>query len=225
MNIIALDTATEACSVALLRADGNVFAEFELAPRQHNQLLPGMLDKVVMDAGLQREELNYCAYSNGPGAFTGIRIGTAQAQGIGLALGIPLVPLSTLAVIAQHRFDTQSEKLVIATIDARMGEVYWAQYQRDGDDLARLQGKEQLTSTSETLPIEGIDAIVGSGAAVLQMPEEARQQVALVEDCLPAAASMLRLAQRAIAAGGYCSASAAPINYLRNQVAVKAGAR
>ena len=90
MIIVALDTSTEACSAALQGRDGEIFAEFELAPRQHNRLLPAMLERLLEAAGLERAEITHCAFANGPGAFTGIRIAAAQAQGIGLALGMAM---------------------------------------------------------------------------------------------------------------------------------------
>jgi tRNA threonylcarbamoyl adenosine modification protein YeaZ len=93
----------------LLRADGEVFAEFEVAPRQHTRLLPLMMEQVLNASAIPRHSISHCAFANGPGAFTGIRIAAAQAQGIGIALGIPLLPVSTLAVlstgtIAGHRW-------------------------------------------------------------------------------------------------------------------------
>ncbi len=224
MNILALDTATEACSVSLLRADKEIFAEFELAPRQHNQLLPEMLDKVIRAAGIERRDIHYCAFTNGPGAFTGIRIGAAQAQGIALALGISLVPVSTLAVLAQRRFDESSDASVIAAIDARMNEVYWGQYLRDADNLATLQGIEQLTSVNEVVSTEGAASIVGSGAALLDTPNR-NTALVRIEGYLPMAVSMLGLAQRAINQSAVYPAATAPINYLRNQVAEKPGSR
>jgi tRNA threonylcarbamoyladenosine biosynthesis protein TsaB len=90
VNILAIDSATEACSVALLRADGKVFGEFEIAPREHMRLLPEMMRRVLVESAVSKSMLSHCAFSNGPGAFTGIRIGAAQAQGIGVGLDIPL---------------------------------------------------------------------------------------------------------------------------------------
>ena len=222
MNVLALDTATEACSVALLREDQSVFARFELAPRQHNQLLPMMLDQVLSDASIGREAIDYCAYTNGPGAFTGIRIGTAQAQGIGLGLGIPLVPLSTLAVMAQLCFEQTDHQTVVSTIDARMGEIYWGQYHRSQDNLAALLGAEQLAPVDQALPLENVDAIVGSGAGVLDLPATGHRQLKLYPDYLPKAEAMLKLAVQSISEHRVVAASAAPINYLRHQVAEKA---
>ena len=93
VNILAIDSATEACSVALLREDGQVFGEFEIAPRGHNRLLLEMMRRVLSQAAVNKSMLSHCAFSNGPGAFTGIRIATAQAQGIGIGLNIPLIPV------------------------------------------------------------------------------------------------------------------------------------
>ncbi len=105
MNILALDSSTEACSAALLREDGEVFARFEIAPRQHTRLLPQMMNQVLGESGVEKSLLTHCAFANGPGAFTGIRIAAAQAQGIGIGLGIPLLPVSTLATLAQVSLD------------------------------------------------------------------------------------------------------------------------
>lgn len=225
MNILALDTATEACSVALMRTDGAVFAEFELAPRQHNRLLMEMLDRVLCAAAIDRSAIDFCAYTNGPGAFTGIRIGTAQAQGIGLGLDIPLIPLSTLAVMAQQCFQQQPYEWVIATLDARMGEIYWGQYQRDSEGLARLAGAEHLSSIGTPIPVDPVDAIIGSGASVIDQSRLTLDDSRLLVDCLPDARAMLPLACRAIADNSVVPASAAPINYLRNQVAEKSRPR
>ena len=222
MNILALDTATEACSVALLREDSEVFSEFEVAPRQHNRLLPMMLDKVLTSAGIDQPFITHCAYTNGPGAFTGVRIGTAQAQGIGLALGIPLIPISTLAVMAQQCFDDTAAQNVLASIDARMGEIYWGQYQKGSDGLADLVAVERLTSLDADLPVDGVEAIIGSGASVIAADNAGFPGIQRYVDYLPKAGAMLQLALRLIKTGQFVTASAAPINYLRNQVAVKA---
>jgi len=143
VNILAIDSATEACSVALLREDGKVFGEFEIAPRGHNRLLPEMMRRVLSQAALKKSMLSHCAFSNGPGAFTGIRIAAAQAQGIGVGLNIPLIPVSTLAVLAQTSFDRYPHNSVLVALDARMQEIYWALYRRDQRGCACLSGSER----------------------------------------------------------------------------------
>ena len=221
MNILALDTSTEACSAALLRRDGEVFGEFELAPRLHNRLLPAMMERVLGAAGIARGEITHCAFANGPGAFTGIRIAAAQAQGIGIALDIPLLPISTLAVLAQTALDRHACRRVLAALDARMQEIYWAVYERDEAGLARLCGQERLDPAAA---IEiGADLDLGAGHG---WTDELRPlaEFPLQPELLPDSRSLLGLAAAAARAGRGVDAGRIGINYLRNRVAEKSGA-
>lgn len=221
MNILAIDSATEACSAALLRADGAVFAEFEIAPRRHAALLPEMIRRILADAAVERAQLSLCAFSNGPGAFTGIRIAAAQAQGIGIGLGIPLLPVSTLAVLAQTCFDRSDYASTLAALDARMQEIYWARYTRGDDGCAQLQGSERLGSAAQFQQEAAADSGVGHGW-LEELREQARQPIDA--QLLPEARSMLRLAERDAALNLSCGAGEIRINYLRNRVAEKARA-
>lgn len=221
MNILAIDSATEACSAALLREDGASFGEFDIAPRQHARLLPEMILRVLADAGLERSHLTHCAFGNGPGAFTGIRIAAAQAQGIGIGLGIPLLPVSTLAILAQTAFDRYSWRSTLAALDARMQEIYWACYARDDDGCARLLGEERLGSAAQLLQ----EADTESGAGHGWLTELRRERsFPIDENLLPDARSLLRLARRAADSGLAVDAGDIRINYLRNRVAEKARA-
>jgi tRNA threonylcarbamoyladenosine biosynthesis protein TsaB len=219
VNILAFDSSTEACSAALLRADGELFGEFEVAPRQHMRLLPLMMQQVLTAAGLSKSQLTHCAFANGPGAFTGIRIAAAQAQGIGIGLGIPIVPISTLATLAQTSFDRHPGDSTLVALDARMQELYWAIYLRDEDGCAVLQGEEQLSGVARFPQ----DATVASGAGhgwLAELREGSR--IAIDHELLPDARSLLQLAHRAIIEKRSCDASDISINYLRNRVAEKA---
>ena len=218
MNVLALDTSTEACSAALLRRDGRIFSEFELAPRQHKRVLPRMMDRVLAEAGLGKRDLTHCAFANGPGAFTGIRIAAAQAQGIGMALDIPLLPLSTLAVMAQASLDGFDRETTLVALDARMNEVYWAIYQRDAGGLARLRGEERLGPLGSVVVDNDVECGAGHGWL-----DPLREAVEFPVDAalLPDAAVMLALARDAVVSGAAVKAEQAGINYLRNQVAVK----
>jgi len=219
MNVLAIDTSTEACSAALLREDGAIFSEFKIAPRQHVQLLPVMMDAVLSAAKLQRRSISHCAFSNGPGAFTGIRIAAAQAQGIGLALDIPLLPVSTLAVLAQVCLDHFESDNALVALDARMQEIYWASYQRDAEGRARLDGSERLGSIDDMEITAGTEC--GGGHGWL---EELRTRVSFPIDdsLLPNARALLKLASAAIEQNLGVDATNVSINYLRNQVAEKA---
>jgi len=108
MKLLAVETSTEACSAALY-IDGIVNERFELAPKEHTKLILPMIDSLMSDAGLKPQQLDALAFSCGPGSFTGVRIATGVIQGIALGADLPVVPVSTLAAIAQDFFDNNSE--------------------------------------------------------------------------------------------------------------------
>ena len=219
MNILAIDSATEACSVALLREDGTVFGEFEIAPREHTRLLPEMMRRVLSQAAVTKSMLSHCAFSNGPGAFTGIRIAAAQAQGIGIGLNIPLIPVSTLAVLAQTSFDRYPHASVLVALDARMQEIYWALYRRDQAGYACLSGSERLTAADAIDYGSGVESGAGHGWLAGMQPVAG---IAVDDSLLPDARSLLRLASQAVAQQLTVAAGDITINYLRNRVAEKA---
>ncbi|TNF87103.1 MAG: tRNA (adenosine(37)-N6)-threonylcarbamoyltransferase complex dimerization subunit type 1 TsaB [Gammaproteobacteria bacterium] len=219
VNILAIDTSTEACSAALLRADGEIFGELEVAPRQHTRLLPAMMERVLEAAAVSRNALTHCAFANGPGAFTGIRIAAAQAQGIGIALDIPLLPVSTLAVLAQTGIDRLGCCKPLTALDARMQEIYWAVYRQDEQGLASLVGSERLSPPERIEFDETVDCGLGHGW-VESLSRTA--DFAIEAEMLPDARSMLKLAAAAARERRGVAASVAGINYLRNRVAEKA---
>ena len=141
MKILALDTATEACSAALL-SGGSVYERHEIAPRRHAELILPMVDGVLAEAGLGLNDVDAIAFGRGPGAFTGIRIAAGVTQGLALGAGLPVIPVSSLATLAQGVIN-QSATLLPA-IDARMGEIYWAAYDAAQDGLVRLVTEEQV---------------------------------------------------------------------------------
>ena len=223
MNILAIDSATEACSVALLRADGEVFGEFEIAPREHTRLLPEMMRLVLANASLEPSDLSHCAFTNGPGAFTGVRIAAAQAQGIGIGLNIPLIPVSTLAVLAQVCFDRHPYNSTLAALDARMQEIYWACYLRDSDGCAALSGSERLGTFAELCAELLAERRAESGVGHGWIDEPCgRPAISIDATLLPDARSLLKLAAKAIDLRQVVDASDISINYLRNRVAEKA---
>ena len=134
MKLLALELSTEACSVALW-VDGEVSERFEVAPRRHAELALPWAGQLLADAGIARSQLDAIAIGRGPGAFTGVRLAIAIGQGIALALGRPMVAVSTLATLALSAGGPR----VLAAIDARMGEVYSAAFELRDGDAARLQ--------------------------------------------------------------------------------------
>lgn len=140
MIILAIDTATEACSVAL-NVEGKVYCRFEVCPQQQSQLILPMIEDVLNEAKLDINEVNFLAYGRGPGSFTGVRIATGILQGLALGTGVKVVGVSTMAAMAQQIAIEEDATEIAVAIDARMQEVYYAQYQRV-DNTVALVGEE-----------------------------------------------------------------------------------
>lgn len=164
MNLLAIETSTEACSVALIHGD-TVIARSELAPRRHAERVLPMADELLAEAGLGRRALDAIAVGRGPGAFTGVRLAVSLTQGIALALDLPVVTVSSLAALAlEAPDDGEIDTAILAVIDARMGEIYAACYRRDGDGgLVALDNERVCTAESLVLPEVRTWQVVGSG--------------------------------------------------------------
>lgn len=163
MNLLAIDTATEACSVAII-SQGRVLEHYQLAPRRHAELLLPMIDAVLAETGIHKQQLDAIAVGRGPGAFTGVRLAISVAQGIALGLDIPVLGISSLAALAQDMTGFAGNAMVLACIDARMGEVYVGAYRRGIDGLVETIGTESVGPVSALcLPKVERWAVIGSG--------------------------------------------------------------
>lgn len=219
MKLLAIETATEACSVALWD-DGVVHERFEVAPRRHTELVLPWANALLAEAGVAKSQLDAIAVGRGPGAFTGVRLAIAIVQGIALALDRPVVPISTLATLALRA----SGPRVLAAIDARMGEVYLGAFERDADALLTPCGDEALLRPGEAQRLPGTDWIgVGTGFAA-----QDRALLRALDPCLarvdgealPHAADLVRLAARAFAQGLAVAPELVEPAYLRDKVAL-----
>ena len=220
MKLLAIETATESCSVALL-VDGELITRSELAPRRHAELLLPMCDQVLAEAGIARTQLDAIAVGRGPGAFTGVRLAVSAAQGIALGLDRPIVPVSSLAALALLAPDNGAP--ILALIDARMGEVYAGCFQRDAQWLVRLVGVESVGPAAQLeLPAAAAN-LVGTGWETYRSVLEPRlAQRPLHCDGLryPQAEAVARLAVPMFKAGMARDASEARPIYLRDNVAL-----
>lgn len=161
MNLLAIETATEACSVALVHGE-TVFARSELAPRRHAERALPMADDLLAEAGLSRHALHGIAVGRGPGAFTGVRLAVSLAQGMAMALDVPVVTISSLAALALEA--PEDDAAILAVIDARMGEIYAASYRRDDNGgLIALDAERVCTADSLQLPQANAWHVVGTG--------------------------------------------------------------
>src|SRR5690606_1472245 len=164
MKLLAFETATEACSVALY-LDGEIRERSGVVPRRPAELALPWAQELVAEAGIARAQLDAIAVGRGPGAFTGVRLAIALAQGIALALERPLVPVSTLQVLAAGAAADGPDR-ILAAIDARMGEVYVGAYEREGGRLRALDREQVLAPEAVRLPVaSGAWQGVGTGFA------------------------------------------------------------
>lgn len=127
-TILAIDTSTEACSVALF-FQNEITHDFMISARDHTKKILPMVDKILSQSGCTLSQLDAIAFAQGPGSFTGVRIGIGVAQGLALGIDKPMIGVSTLMTLAQGAYRKTNAKKVIPAIDARMGEVYLGQYE------------------------------------------------------------------------------------------------
>jgi len=221
MKILAVDTATEACSAALY-IDGEIQERFEIAPREHAKLLLPMVDCLMAEAELRPQQLDAIAFGCGPGSFTGVRIATGVMQGIAYGADLPVVPVSTLAAISQSCLLKTTQDIIFTAVDARMNEIYWAVYQRDTEGFAQLLGQEQVQAASDVDALQMTGYGIGSGwlTYVPVLTEKlASQLLGFDADYLPHASEIALLG-----AVGMQREQAVPVEqampvYLRNKVA------
>ena len=147
-NILIIDTATEACSAAIV-TDGEVHHQFEICPQQQSQRILPMISDLCQRAGINIQQIDAIGFGHGPGSFTGVRIAIGTVQGLALGLDIPVVGVSTLAAMAQQVVDEQTgSKDILVAIDARMSEVYFGHYRclsTESSDI-ELIGTEKVMS-------------------------------------------------------------------------------
>jgi tRNA threonylcarbamoyladenosine biosynthesis protein TsaB len=217
-TLLALDTATEACSVALLH-DGRVLSHYEVIPRLHAQRLLPMIKDLLAEAGIALSALDGIAFGRGPGAFTGVRIAIGVVQGLAFALERPVLPVSTLAVLAQRALREQGATQVAAAIDARMDEVYWGCYRETAGEM-RLAGVEAVQPPeSSVLPDDASGDWFGAGTGWGYGERIGVQLVGQDAAMLPHAEDLLTLARFAFERGEAIAADQAAPVYLRDKVA------
>lgn len=235
MRILAIDTATEACSVALLQApDAAAVPELlvrELEPgRGASELILGMVREVVAEAGLSLHALDAIAFGRGPGGFTGVRLATSVTQGLAYAAGLPVIPVSDLVAVAQRALDAAPDATAaLVCNDARMREVYWTCCARD-QGLARCVLPERVgPPDTVALPDPAPGPVVGAGRGFAAYPVLAERLgprlTGMLPEFLPRAREIVRLAAVEFAAGrGLPPEQAQPV-YLRDDVARPAASR
>jgi len=241
VRILAIDTATESCSAALL-VEGQLLQRAQRLERGHARVILPMVDELLGEAGVRLVTLSAIAFGRGPGAFTGVRLAASVAQGLAFGAGLPVVPVSDLQALAQRALnDDSAVARVLVCADARMREVYWACFERSSQSHARRSGEERVSPPAEVrLPSAwvpggrpdsqgtaaspqpqrvGTLAGVGSGFAVYP---ELRSELGLdvvLDGLLPRAAEIAQLAVPEVGAGRFLPPEQALPVYLRDDVA------
>jgi len=224
VKLLAIETATEACSAALY-IDGEVKEISEVAPRKHAELILPMMDKLLAESELKLSQLDALAFGRGPGSFTGVRIATGVIQGTAFGAELPVVPVSTLAALAQRCFREQGASRILPAFDARMNEVYWAAYEVGADDLVEVVLPEQVAKPDQVeMPSDGNWHGAGTGWATYGDVLSQRLGEHLIKvsnDLFCSAHDVALLGVAGFRAGDAVAPENALPVYLRDQVAKK----
>jgi tRNA threonylcarbamoyladenosine biosynthesis protein TsaB len=231
VKLLALDTATENCSAALL-IDATLQTREVETERGHAERILPMVDELLTAAGIALRDLDAIAFGRGPGSFTGVRLGTTVTQGLAFGAGLGVVPISDLQAVAQRVLDEDpASTRILVCNDARMSEVYWACYERGPDGLARLEGEERVSKPSEVKLPPGWITAIAAGRGFVAYGEALRAAVPNVSFAmnakvpadpihyLPRATEIARLAVPAVRAHQLLPAEQALPVYLRDNVA------
>lgn len=233
MKILAIDTATEACSVALLD-EGRCDETFEVIPRQHTERVLPMVDEILKQANYSLSQMDALAFNCGPGSFTGVRVATSVVQGLAFSANLPVVPVSSLAALAQMAFRLEQKEYILSAIDARMKEMYWACYHCE-NGIMQLVETENVTTADKVGTVDKVIMVskssnntewhaIGSGWDTFKDELSQSQQVNITSSTLgafPHAQDIAVLAQHAFEQGAFVTAEEAIPSYIRNEVTWK----
>lgn len=220
--ILALDSSTDACSAALL-LDDRLVSRFEIATKSHTQRLLPMVDELLTQEQLGLQDLDALAFGRGPGSFTGLRICMGVVQGLAFGSGLPVVPVSTLEAMAMAyaRANPDYRGALVPALDARMGEVYWAEWHQ-GPDLQLIAGAAEAVTSPTHVAQQLADRPSAERVALgtgWSYPELAKLSVSVrqLESC-PRAEDIALLAARRFALGEQLPIAQVQPVYLRDSV-------
>jgi tRNA threonylcarbamoyladenosine biosynthesis protein TsaB len=222
VKLLAIDTSSDACSVAL-QVGESVSDQHVVEPREHTRILVPMIDELLQDAGIELSDLDAVVLGNGPGSFIGMRIGASVAQGICYGAGLKIVPVSSLAAIAAEAIEAHGADKVLVAQDARMHEIYLGRFHRDANGLPLASGDEEIRRIGVFDDLA--EKYVGAGAAWQKFPEllkKNRERISEVVDIsVPRARHLLASGATAYREGRAIAPDALLPSYIRVQVAEK----
>ena len=219
--ILAIETASERCSVAL-EYNGTVFCDESEQPRGHADLILKMVQNVLDEAEISMQALDALAYSKGPGAFTSIRIGISAVQGLALGSGLQVAGASSLEIMAQ-KFASDEGRVVLAALDARMHEVYFGVYQINNGKAEPLQAEQVAKPVDITLEEIDISGAICTGSGWQAYAEEMQERFSAFDleqnpEKYPHARQLLDIAQQHFVNGQLLSADQVLPVYIRDKV-------
>ncbi len=224
MNIFALDTSTEYCSLALW-LDGEILSRSVLAGQKHSELVLPLLNEMLVEGGVTLSHLDGFAFGAGPGSFTGLRIACGVIQGLAFALDKPVVDISTLEALAQQTVSVN----VITALDARMGEVYLAAYTKHPDEQW-IPVQSPMLCRPESAPQLSENNWIGCGSGFDRYPDLLKsayqdQLNKVLIGCYPHAREIAQLSIARFEQGSVLLPEQAVPTYIRNKVALKESER
>jgi len=219
--ILAIETSTERASVALLMGADLLTRESPSVPMHSEAVLP-MVQDMLKEAGIALRECAAIAYGCGPGAFTGVRTACGLVQGLAFGAGLPVAPVVTLEAMAQACREQSGADEVMAVLDARMGEVYWARYRHEG---VWRTVHEPSVSAPAAIDVAGTPVFCGNGLTLCAENDwaaaaRAAQPPRWLPAIMPHASQIARLGLQALAQGRLLAARDAYPLYLRDKVAL-----
>ncbi len=220
MKLLAIETSSSACSLALL-LDEKIISEHVAAPMQQAKMILPAIEKLLAEKGVSLKELDAIAFGCGPGSFTGVRIATSVAQGLAFAAELPLIPVSSLAALAQATYEELGWKKILAAVDARINEVYFGAYQVNTAGIVELVGKEVVAAPAVIHFPEGSDWCGAGNAWQVYANELLLKPVKIAATREAMAIGMIPIAEHKFIQREWISpADALPV-YLRDDVAKK----
>lgn len=220
-RLLAIETSSEACSLAL-QWDGVVFTRHQVAQLQHADLLLPWVRELLAEAGGALQELDAIVFGRGPGSFTSLRIGIGAVQGLAWGVELPVIPISSLAAVAEQ-VDCTPEQTILVAMDARMGEVFHGCFKRNPSGELQADSIEAVSAPEAVLELDSSSTIMAGTAfgRFAQLDEMAAKAAALHAGLLPSAQALLSLAQQWLRHHQPLPAARAQAVYLRDDVADK----
>lgn len=220
MKLLAIETSSAACSVALL-IDDELKSIHEISPKQQAQNILPMIEKILLSKNISLNQLDALAFGCGPGSFTGVRIAASVIQGLAFATQIPVISISSLAALAQAAYQELGWRRLLAAVDARIQEVYWGAYEVNDNGLVVLAGEERVSHPEEISQQNGQDWSGVGNAWEIYLKQIPYHPLQIDAARLPTAEAVALLAKPKYVAGDFIDISQALPVYLRNDVAKK----